>query len=777
MPSEALYNSRVIDTYLKLVMVKYPHVDIRALLRKVEIESYEVADQGKWFTQEQINRFFQAMVRATGNENVAREAGRYAASPGVLGTLRQSALAMLGPEKAFRLIGGLAKNLTRSATYSTERINSHGVEVTVTPLPGVREELFQCHNRIGFFEAMVNLFQDRIPQIEHPECLFSGGQVCRYQIRWRPGGTATLKKVRDIFIIAAATVNFALMFHDPLLTVAAVLPGSGLIFLALSWWLENNRRIQVEATLDQLRDSSEELTEQIGINYRNTQLTRQVGEAIASQHNIDSVLVAVVEILEKTLDYDRGLVLLANESTKRLEIRSAFGYSEEHLEILRRTSFRLDNPASQGPFVLSHRQKKPLMIDDVNEIAGQLTEKSRAFINALGIRSFLTVPIILEDKSIGILAVDNRRRKRPLLSSDLNLLMGIAPTIGMSIHNAYLNEARVNQFAATLRVLAQSIDARDYLTAGHSEEVAGYATAIAAELGEGYEFCQMIRLAALLHDYGKIGIPDTVLKKDGPLSDSERAMIETHSLKSKEILEQVPFEGIYQEIPRIALYHHERWDGNGYPERLAGSAIPYGARIVAVADFFEAITSKRHYREPMPQNVAIGLLQEGRGKHFDPRVVDAFLAVLLRTGEQDKSAHGDGEAIPADQRQTRYAYQSRARLTVDGRSLEGVTMDISHGGAYIQTPAAAEFERNATVRLQLSLAGHDSLALTGQVRWVNQNHCLASRRHPAGIGVAFTELDARARTVLKNTIRTLREDGASILEPPAVTALCQGNSR
>jgi HD-GYP domain-containing protein (c-di-GMP phosphodiesterase class II) len=139
------------------------------------------------------------------------------------------------------------------------------------------------------------------------------------------------------------------------------------------------------------------------------------------------------------------------------------------------------------------------------------------------------------------------------------------------------------------------------------------------------DYCEMIRVASLLHDYGKIGIKDDILKKNTALSIEEHEEIKTHVDKTKKILEQVNFEGIYQEVPHIVECHHEKIDGSGYPKGLKREKIPLGAKIIAVADFFEAITSKRHYRDPMPLDTAFELLMENSDIHFDRRVVEAFI--------------------------------------------------------------------------------------------------------------------------------------------------------
>lgn len=752
MAEPRIYNSRLIDTYLKLIMVKHPHVNVDTMVRSIGIESYEVADEGLWFTQDQVNRFYAAVVQATGNENIARDAGRFSASADTLGTVRQYILAMLGPSKAFALGSKLASTLTKSADYETRALNSNSVEVTVRPRPGVKEEPFQCQNRLGMFEAIVALFGYKPPVIEHEECLFKGASVCRYIIRWQPNLTTRLKNARDLYSIVAMASNLALATTTPALLEQAI-PLTVIGFLCMNWWLEASRKKLAESTLESLRDSADQLNEQINVNYRNTQIAREIGEAITSPNNLDEVLQVVVHTLESTLDFDRGLVLLANGNTQRLEIRGAFGYTDEYLNLLESTSFSLANPNSQGPLVVSYREQRPVLVNNITEISDQVSPKSRQFIEALGTKSFLAVPIVLENQSIGILAVDNVTSNKPFVNSDVNLLMGIAPTLGVSFRNAALTEARENQFAATLKVLAHSIDARDFLTAGHSEKVAEYALGIAAELGLQHDYCQMIRIASLLHDYGKIGIPDTVLKKNGPLTEEERALIQTHSEKSFDILSQVPFEGLNQEIPLVALHHHEFWDGSGYPKGLKGKNIPLGARIVAVADFFEAITAKRHYRDPMPDGTALALLKKGSGSHFDPEVVKAFLRYLGKTKPNLDLPGNEGQLL--QRRDPRYKYKVPVKARVADMVIAGETTDISAGGIFLQIPRAHldQISRDTTLELTMDLPNGRRINLTGEVRWVNEVEAKNSLKHPAGLGVAFRNLDENIRDVLNHSLR------------------------
>ena len=252
------------------------------------------------------------------------------------------------------------------------------------------------------------------------------------------------------------------------------------------------------------------------------------------------------------------------------------------------------------------------------------------FARLMGTKAFVCSPIVCEGEALGVFAADNTHSKRPLVQSDISLLIGIASIIGIAIRNTELIETKERQFRSILEVLAASIDARDPLTSGHSALVTEYAVGICKELQLDSPYCEMIRVAALLHDYGKIGVPDSILNKPGRLTSKEYEVVKTHAAKTKAILERVNFEGVYKEVPVIAGAHHERYDGKGYPEGLSGDDIPLGARILAAADFFEAITAKRHYHQPMSPEQAFALMRAKTNTHFDAAIVDALIRSLQR---------------------------------------------------------------------------------------------------------------------------------------------------
>jgi HD-GYP domain-containing protein (c-di-GMP phosphodiesterase class II) len=620
---------------MRLIRSRYSYVNIRELLECAGMKEYEVADQGHWFTQEQVDLFYEKLVQMTGNPDIAREAGRHAASSDALGAMRKYVLGLVGAANTFEIIDKTASNFARSSHYKSRKIASNMVEVVVTPIVEGLEKPFQCENRIGFFETIVLMFNHKNPFVQHPECIFKGGQACRYIISWERTHADIFKKVRNIVAMFLALCSLVLLLTGQMAFLKICLPVFLLILLVVVVAAAESEKNELVTSLNNTRDSSDNLLEQININYSNALMTNEVGQALGTHLTSREVLASVAQIMEKRLNYDRGIILLANQEKTRLEIQAGYGYSPDHLIVFDDLSFSLDNPESTGILVSCFREQRPLLVNDLRDVEERLSTRSLNIAREIGSQSFICCPIVCDGETIGVLAVDNVKTKKPLVQSDINLLMGIASVTAISIRNSELIEARLRQFHSVLHVLAASIDARDSLTAGHSEKVTQYALGICRELDLPSEFCEVIRVAALLHDYGKIGVPDTILKKPDRLTDEEYELVKTHVDKTSEILSRINFEGVYREVPEIVRAHHEKLDGSGYPLGLKGDEIPLGSRIISVADYFEAITSKRHYRDPMPVHEAFAILRAESINHLEGRLVEALISCYSRSGFQD----------------------------------------------------------------------------------------------------------------------------------------------
>ncbi len=624
-----LYNSRIVKFYINLIKQNYNYININELLQYAKMTSYQVDDEGHWFTQEQVDLFYEKLVKLTGNKNIAREAGRSAASLDSSSFIKKYIIGLLGPANAYENVGNYAPEFTKSAKYESKKISKNKIEISVKPYKGVKEKPFQCENRIGMWEAISLLFNYRIPKIEHPECIFKGDKSCKYIISWQDSKASLLNKMKTCLAALMLPLNLVILFLSPNV-FQYTLPSSIIIILSLSLLYSNLKLKEFNFAINNLKDASDKLLEQMQLNYDQALTINEIGQSLNKEKNVEEILTQAIKILKNRFDYDRGMILLANEQKTELIFKTGFGYDYGQFEFIKNIKFHLDKPESRGPFVVSFREKRPILVNDIDDISWQLSSKSFDFAKKIGTKSFICCPLIYGEESIGILAVDNIKSKRPLLQRDVNLLMGIAMEIAISLTNAKLLEMKERQFHSTLRALAASIDARDSLTKGHSERVADYAVGICKELNLPDDFTEMVRVAALLHDYGKIGVPDSILKKEGPLTPEEYEEIKSHVTKTEQIIKQIEFDKKYKDILNIISGHHEKMDGSGYPNELAGEEIPLGAKIIAVADFFDAITSKRHYRDAFPLDEAFNLLIEKRGIHYDEIVVDAFIRFFTR---------------------------------------------------------------------------------------------------------------------------------------------------
>ncbi len=642
-----LYNSRIILPYIQLLRKKYPHVDAQRLLSRAGMKPYEVNDQGHWFTQNQIDRFYEEIVRLTGNPNIAREAGRHAASPESVGVMWQYVLGLLSPASAYEKIGKTSANFTRSSRYESRKLSSNKVEILVTPYSNITEKPFQCENRIGFFEAILTLFNNKIPEIDHPECFFKGDGACRYIISWERSFTDYFRLLKNYLFILFFLIIVVSAIFFPLQIVVYIAVACLSIFLGLSYFNETVNKNYLTRTLSKIRNISESLVEQIDLNYNNTRVTREIGQVVNRYYAIDDVLSEIVRILEKRLDYDRGMIMLADKDRRVLSFKAGYGYTNQQYQFLKNIRFNLDNPKSKGIFIVSLKTQKPFLINDINEIEETLSRRSLEFAERIGARAFICCPVICDNESLGILAVDNINTKRTLVQSDISLLMGISNVIGISIRHTEHIESREKQLKSVLQVLISTIDARDPITSGHSERVSEYSVGICAELGIEREYTEMVRIAALLHDYGKIGIPDSLLKKKDRFTENELEHIKCHAEKTTEILEKIEFDGYLKDVPMVAGAHHEKIDGSGYPKGLTADEIPLGARIIAVADYFEALTANRYYKMPMAPDKAIEMLVQHSGTHFEGEIIEAFIRYYysLQSSGNDAFTIGAGKTI------------------------------------------------------------------------------------------------------------------------------------
>lgn len=271
--------------------------------------------------------------------------------------------------------------------------------------------------------------------------------------------------------------------------------------------------------------------------------------------------------------------------------------------------------------------KKVITAEDVERWqASEIYPNLRGELDIL--RAEVIIPVFVKNELNGILFVGGKLSEESYDHNDFNLLATLADEAGIAFENAKLYGDIKRTYFETVQALAQAIEASDEYTRGHSERVTKIAVEIAKQLGLSRDKIDTLKFAGILHDIGKIGVVKEVLHKPGKLSDLEFALIKMHPKLGEEIIKPVAF---LEKIRPIIRHHHERFDGNGYPDGLYGDFIPFMSRILAVADTYDAMTSHRPYRSALSADVALAEIKKCSGTQFDPDIVQAFLKISVAT--------------------------------------------------------------------------------------------------------------------------------------------------
>lgn len=336
---------------------------------------------------------------------------------------------------------------------------------------------------------------------------------------------------------------------------------------------------------------------------------------ISTELKLDKLLLIIMDEVKKALNADRCTVFLLDREKKELWSKVAHGERE----------IRFPSHLGIAGYVVTTGEVLNIPDAYADTRFNKEIDKKTGYLT----KNMLTFP--MQNKLgniIGVFQVLNKY-DGSFTKDDEQLLDAISAISTTQLENAQLYEEQKKTFESFIETLASTIDARDPLTAGHSHRIARYANTIAKVMGISPARRETLRYAALLHDYGKIAIRDAVLTKRGRLTVEEYAHIQEHPAYTQSILNKINFSEAYKDIPAIAAAHHEKIDGSGYPKGMNGSEIPMEARILAVADVFDALTSIRHYRDRMDFQKVVAILDRDAGTHFDINCVEAFKKIKL----------------------------------------------------------------------------------------------------------------------------------------------------
>jgi HD-GYP domain-containing protein (c-di-GMP phosphodiesterase class II) len=381
---------------------------------------------------------------------------------------------------------------------------------------------------------------------------------------------------------------------------------------------------------------------------------------LMSVTNLDALLRLIAKATTELLDADRATIFLVDPDRGELWSKVALGIGwGDEIRFPVGTGIAGQVAATGETINIPDAYQDERFNAEPDQLSGYRT------------RSLLTYAMKAHDgRVIGVFQAVNKKGG-PFTSSDEDTLSSLAASAAIAVENAHLVREQRQLWKTLIETLAVTIDARDQQTAGHSQRVTRYAEIIGRELDLSPTELEKLRAAALLHDYGKIAVRDGVLRKAGKLDDRELAYMKAHAEKTGEFLAHLEFPRDMRDVPLIAAQHHERMDGKGYPRGLPGNDILLGARIVACADVFDALTSPRYYKPAYPMKKTLKIMDAMAGDHLDREVMAAVhrcLPLLEASVEELKQTWPKpGDDGMAGRRDGRIRLSERDRSDAGGR--------------------------------------------------------------------------------------------------------------
>ena len=368
------------------------------------------------------------------------------------------------------------------------------------------------------------------------------------------------------------------------------------------------------------------LTQQVTANELSTLL--KVSSALASTLELTKVMQIAVESAINLIGLDTGAIYLLEGDNLYLGATTP-PLPEQFPEELRHAALE-DHPHINETI----NKKTAVFLDDAR--TASLSPAEEIVVASRFLVSILYFPMLLKEEAIGAFIVGTTGKTRRFSENEINLCKILSYQVSFAVSNAQLyKEAQravmhlTQAYDATLEGWSRVLDMRDHITDEHTHRVADLTVSLARKMGFPESDLSHVRRGALLHDIGKMGIPDAILQKADKLTDSEKETMQAHPDLAYKLLSKIEYLAPAMDIP---CCHHEKWDGTGYPRQLQGEEIPLVARIFAVVDVFDALTSDRPYRKAWRKEDALAYIQKQSGKHFYPEAVKAFFDLVEEQG-------------------------------------------------------------------------------------------------------------------------------------------------
>lgn len=374
---------------------------------------------------------------------------------------------------------------------------------------------------------------------------------------------------------------------------------------------------QGDSEISQLTRTFSEVTQGLENNIKRLEASKRamqyvlskLASGISSLQNIDTFLDLIVEITTDALDAKTGILMLLDEEKQELYVKSITGNESDA------KNMRIKVGDEAVGWVAKH--KKPLLVPELN--------KADAADPGIFAPPFLSAPMLYQERLVGVLTVAGKLSGRNFEEDEMVIISNLASQTAVAVENERLHMDAERTYLDTMSALAIAVEARDPYSRGHSDRVSKYAVKVAEKLGLSEVLIKEIKTAGELHDIGKIGISDNILKKTSPLTEDEMIIMRKHSAIGESVVK--PVHSLTR-VCGVIRSHHEWLDGSGYPDRLKADQIPFAAKILAVVDSFDAMTSDRPYRKALSYDMAKEDLKKYIDIRYDRNIVEAFISLV-----------------------------------------------------------------------------------------------------------------------------------------------------
>ncbi len=587
-------NSRAIIEYVKQ---HYPELMENLLIEldpffdtMEDVESF-LLDEHNWISQRVCVKLFERVHQFSGLPDVARLIGRESVILHHFGYLENIFIKSIGsPYLCILRTPYINAKLNKTKTIKIIKVGKTHAVIRLNWFKGLGTTKDICLYNQGVYEGIPTIWGLPLAKVIEHKCFFFGDEYCEYAFEWTK--KPFLGKISGIFLHRQEVLR------DSIAELEKEKERLGRKYIEV-----DNLNIELEGRIERLKSLN------------------ACSKATSSILDTNVLLDIVMSLIVNVMKFDRAILMLVDEETRQLKpVMGAGSESGDSMEKISGYSIPLDRTTN-----ILARVVDTGIAEVITDVDKSSLKKENIILKKFNPRSFVAVPLITRNKVIGILAAERLKGLSDFSSNDLEYMMNFCSQIAISLENARLIDSMKQSFVSSILSLASALEAKDPYTRGHSNRVATYSTIIARKYGLDDERVESIRLMALMHDIGKIGVPDEIIDKPGKLTNEEFGKIKQHPNNGLRIIEP-----LLKKNPDLSYVksHHERYDGKGYPDGLAGKGIPLEASIMAISDSFDAMTSDRPYRSAMSREEALLECKENKGKQFHPEITDIFMDII-----------------------------------------------------------------------------------------------------------------------------------------------------